>query len=93
MQARKDEAKRYGPPMALLVPLVLPSPIDHSILFLGCIINVSSLMATKGGLGATAYAASKAGVIGKKASCHRLCISFFILTYIVLHTFHMVGSS
>ncbi|KAH6606708.1 hypothetical protein Trco_005861 [Trichoderma cornu-damae] len=30
----------------------------------GCIINVSSVMATKGGLGATAYAASKAGVIG-----------------------------
>ncbi|KAM0264699.1 hypothetical protein ACHAQJ_000524 [Trichoderma viride] len=32
----------------------------------GCIINVSSLMATKGGLGATAYAASKAGVIDLK---------------------------
>ncbi|KAJ4209238.1 hypothetical protein NW767_001147 [Fusarium falciforme] len=31
----------------------------------GCIINVSSLMATKGGSGATAYAASKAGVVGK----------------------------
>ncbi|KJZ80253.1 hypothetical protein HIM_00103 [Hirsutella minnesotensis 3608] len=31
----------------------------------GCIINVSSLMANKGGLGATAYAASKAGLVGK----------------------------
>ncbi|KAG5918017.1 hypothetical protein E4U42_007040 [Claviceps africana] len=30
----------------------------------GCIINVSSLMATKAGLGVTAYAASKAGVVG-----------------------------
>jgi NAD(P)-dependent dehydrogenase (short-subunit alcohol dehydrogenase family) len=30
----------------------------------GCIINVSSLMATKGAIGATAYAASKAGVVG-----------------------------
>jgi 3-oxoacyl-[acyl-carrier protein] reductase len=31
----------------------------------GCIVNVSSLMATKGGAGATAYAASKGGVLGK----------------------------
>lgn len=31
----------------------------------GCIINVSSLMATRGAIGATAYAASKAGVVGK----------------------------
>lgn len=31
----------------------------------GCIINVSSLMATKGGLGASAYVASKAGLVGK----------------------------
>lgn len=30
----------------------------------GCIINVSSLMATKSGLGVTAYSASKAGVVG-----------------------------
>jgi 3-oxoacyl-[acyl-carrier protein] reductase len=30
----------------------------------GCIINVSSLMATRGAIGATAYAASKAGVVG-----------------------------
>ena len=30
----------------------------------GCIINVSSLMATKGGLGASAYVASKAGLVG-----------------------------
>lgn len=30
----------------------------------GCIINVSSLMAIKAGLGVTAYAASKAGVVG-----------------------------
>ncbi|KAL2214100.1 3-ketoacyl-reductase, partial [Sarocladium strictum] len=29
----------------------------------GCIVNVSSLMATKGGAGATAYAASKGGVL------------------------------
>ncbi|OAA63055.1 3-ketoacyl-(acyl-carrier-protein) reductase [Cordyceps fumosorosea ARSEF 2679] len=32
----------------------------------GCIINVSSLMATHGGFGATAYAASKAGLIDLK---------------------------
>ncbi|KAL7934885.1 3-ketoacyl-reductase [Trichoderma chlorosporum] len=39
----------------------------------GCIINVSSLMATKGGLGATAYAASKAGVIGfTRALCREM---------------------
>ncbi|KAF7561842.1 hypothetical protein G7046_g2291 [Stylonectria norvegica] len=39
----------------------------------GCIINVSSLMATKGGYGATAYAASKAGVIGfTRALCQEL---------------------
>lgn len=30
----------------------------------GCIINVSSLMAARGDLGVTAYAASKAGVVG-----------------------------
>ncbi|TFA99451.1 3-oxoacyl reductase [Trichoderma ghanense] len=39
----------------------------------GCIINVSSLMAAKGGLGATAYAASKAGVIGfTRALCREM---------------------
>ncbi|KAH7272232.1 hypothetical protein FSOLCH5_007142 [Fusarium solani] len=39
----------------------------------GCIINVSSLMATKGGSGATAYAASKAGVVGfTRALCREL---------------------
>ncbi|KAM0451283.1 hypothetical protein ACHAPV_005265 [Trichoderma viride] len=39
----------------------------------GCIINVSSLMATKGGLGATAYAASKAGVVGfTRALCREM---------------------
>ncbi|CAM1504010.1 Fc.00g016010.m01.CDS01 [Cosmosporella sp. VM-42] len=39
----------------------------------GCIINISSLMATKGGSGATAYAASKAGVIGfTRALCREL---------------------
>ncbi|KAF5018036.1 hypothetical protein F66182_10010 [Fusarium sp. NRRL 66182] len=39
----------------------------------GCIVNVSSLMATKGGYGATAYAASKAGVIGfTRALCREL---------------------
>lgn len=32
--------------------------------YIGCIINVSSLLAVKGGLGASIYAASKAGVIG-----------------------------
>ena len=31
----------------------------------GCIINVSSLMATKGGKGASVYAASKAGMLGE----------------------------
>ncbi|KAJ3511530.1 hypothetical protein NM208_g15421 [Fusarium decemcellulare] len=39
----------------------------------GCIINVSSLMANKGGSGATAYAASKAGVVGfTRALCREL---------------------
>ncbi|ATY66349.1 3-ketoacyl-(acyl-carrier) reductase [Cordyceps militaris] len=37
----------------------------------GCIINVSSLMATHGGFGATAYAASKAGLI---AFTRALCL-------------------
>lgn len=32
----------------------------------GCIINVSSLLATKGTSGASVYAASKAGLLGKK---------------------------
>jgi NAD(P)-dependent dehydrogenase (short-subunit alcohol dehydrogenase family) len=31
----------------------------------GCIINVASLLGLKGGKGSAAYAASKAGVIGK----------------------------
>jgi 3-oxoacyl-[acyl-carrier protein] reductase len=34
----------------------------------GCIINVSSLMATKGAVGAVAYAASKAGILGQSTS-------------------------
>ncbi|KAI5467034.1 3-ketoacyl-reductase [Mariannaea sp. PMI_226] len=39
----------------------------------GCIINVSSLMATKGGSGATAYAASKAGIVAfTRALCREL---------------------
>ncbi|KAM3514331.1 hypothetical protein MY11210_002006 [Beauveria gryllotalpidicola] len=39
----------------------------------GCIINVSSLMATHGGFGASAYAASKAGLIGfTRALCREL---------------------
>ncbi|OAQ97519.1 hypothetical protein LLEC1_01944 [Akanthomyces lecanii] len=39
----------------------------------GCIINVSSLMATHGGFGATAYAASKAGLIGfTRALCREM---------------------
>ncbi|KAI9158579.1 Carbonyl reductase family member 4 [Paramyrothecium foliicola] len=37
-----------------------------------CIINVSSLMATKGGVGASVYAASKAGVV-VDLSCMRSC--------------------
>ena len=35
----------------------------------GCIINVSSLLGVKGGKGSAAYAASKAGVIGKNSNC------------------------
>lgn len=31
----------------------------------GCMINVSSLLGVKGGWGSTAYAASKAGVLGR----------------------------
>ncbi|GAB0138722.1 hypothetical protein EsDP_00006947 [Epichloe bromicola] len=39
----------------------------------GCIINVSSLMATRAGLGVTAYAASKAGVVGfTRALCQEM---------------------
>ncbi|KAM3560095.1 hypothetical protein MY1884_003133 [Beauveria asiatica] len=39
----------------------------------GCIINVSSLMAIHGGFGASAYAASKAGLIGfTRALCREL---------------------
>jgi NAD(P)-dependent dehydrogenase (short-subunit alcohol dehydrogenase family) len=34
----------------------------------GCIINVSSLLAVKGGRGSMVYAASKAGVLGKGKS-------------------------
>lgn len=33
----------------------------------GCIINVASLLGLKGGKGSAAYAASKAGVIGKSS--------------------------
>ncbi len=32
--------------------------------WIGCIINVSSLLGAKGGKGSTVYAASKAGIIG-----------------------------
>jgi len=32
----------------------------------GCIINVASLLGMKGGRGSTAYAASKAGVLGRE---------------------------
>jgi NAD(P)-dependent dehydrogenase (short-subunit alcohol dehydrogenase family) len=35
------------------------------IVFLGCIINVSSVVGLHGNIGQTAYAASKAGIIGK----------------------------
>ncbi|KFG79381.1 3-ketoacyl-(acyl-carrier-protein) reductase [Metarhizium anisopliae] len=39
----------------------------------GCIINVSSLMATKSGLGVTAYSASKAGVVAfTRALCREM---------------------
>ena len=34
----------------------------------GCIINVSSLLATKGRTGTSAYAASKAGLLGESPS-------------------------
>jgi len=34
------------------------------IIFQGCIINVSSLLAEHGGRGASVYAAAKAGVVG-----------------------------
>ena len=33
-------------------------------MFVGCIINVASLLGVKGGKGSAAYAASKAGMIG-----------------------------
>jgi 3-oxoacyl-[acyl-carrier protein] reductase len=39
----------------------------------GCIINVSSLMATKGAVGAVAYAASKAGILGLTRA---LCLEY-----------------
>ncbi|EFY90391.1 Carbonyl reductase 4 [Metarhizium acridum CQMa 102] len=45
----------------------LASIVDTNLLatmLVCCIINVSSLMATKSGLGVTAYSASKAGVVG-----------------------------
>ncbi|PHH88899.1 hypothetical protein CDD83_6911 [Cordyceps sp. RAO-2017] len=39
----------------------------------GCIINVSSLMANRGGIGATAYAASKAGLVAfTRALCREM---------------------
>ena len=43
---------------------------------IGCIINVSSLMATKGDLGVTAYAASKAGLVGACTCVHYIHSSF-----------------
>jgi NAD(P)-dependent dehydrogenase (short-subunit alcohol dehydrogenase family) len=36
----------------------------YSHVFVGCIINVASLLGVKGGKGSAAYAASKAGIIG-----------------------------
>lgn len=54
------------PKSALTVHLSSLSRVhEPQLTCVGCIINVSSLMATKGGSGATAYAASKAGVVGK----------------------------
>jgi NAD(P)-dependent dehydrogenase (short-subunit alcohol dehydrogenase family) len=35
----------------------------------GCIINVASLMAAKGGRGSTVYAASKGATVGERTSC------------------------
>ena len=49
--------------------------------YIGCIINVSSLLAVKGGLGASVYAASKAGVIGM------YIMSFFLSS--LLFPFHV----
>jgi len=37
----------------------------RDLICIGCIINVASLLGLKGGMGSAAYAASKAGVIGK----------------------------
>ncbi|KAG6029056.1 hypothetical protein E4U41_000481 [Claviceps citrina] len=54
----------------------LASILDTNLLatmLVWCIINVSSLMATKAGLGVTAYAASKAGVVGfTRALCREM---------------------
>lgn len=72
MQARKDAAAWYVPITIFASTTLLLITLSNS----GCIINVSSLMATKGGLGASAYAASKAGVIGKNGSCRD---KFFLL--------------
>ncbi|RFU81321.1 3-ketoacyl-acyl-carrier- reductase [Trichoderma arundinaceum] len=55
------------------VPMCSSTQLITPTRFPGCIINVSSLMATKGGLGASAYAASKAGVIGfTRALCREM---------------------
>lgn len=91
MQARKDEIQWQVPPNPYQCLTYLRSLINHSVILSGCIINVSSLMATKGGLGATAYAASKAGVVGKSGSycCH---VSNFFLIYIK-HTLFLYISS
>lgn len=45
----------------LCTVIFLPQLIGYPV---GCVINISSLLAVKGGRGATAYAASKAGIVG-----------------------------
>ena len=42
----------------------------------GCIINVASLLGSKGGKGSTVYSASKAGILGKES--HKVAVFIFI---------------
>lgn len=53
-----EEEERY------FVSMTAYKIIRVLISFVGCIINVSSLLGVKGGKGSTVYAASKAGIIG-----------------------------
>jgi len=52
----------------------------------GVIINVSSLLGTKGGRGASVYAASKAGIIGKPSLTHRYFSQLLLVRYLGLAT-------